>query len=74
MIQKMIQTYEPSVVSELPAVTRTDADEDLARGGDEVYTLKPLASRRMTAHIVKTQIAPFRFVDEDAPELIPAED
>ena len=70
----MIQIYEGGIMSEVPAVIQADTNEDLSLGGEEVYILKPLASKRMTAHIIKTQVAPLRFVDEDAPEAIPTED
>ena len=47
-----------------------DVEEDLLLEGDETYILRPLASRRVTAQVVKTQIAPFRFVDEDVPTAV----
>lgn len=71
----MNHAYETGVIErEGPAMPQEDVEEDLSRRSDEVYTLKPLASEYVTARVINTRVAPFRFVDEDAPEGIPAED
>ncbi len=63
----MSQTYETSVAErELPAIPQADMEEDVAAEGDEVFVLRPLARERMTARVVKTQVSPFRYVDDYA--------